>query len=172
MRHSLVGPLTLVLFCGYAYGQEDRLVVRKDPADASRFICDVKYAAFTTPKGWEPNRSGGNTYAILSPSNEVYPKLTRMISIDIGKPAKPTSKEIAVAFAKTWNGRVADAAVKIDGEEGYRVTIRPDGKTLRPADCIVAIRDGRAFMLIGGAKEDGDIGKVLDELIAAWKWKK
>lgn len=172
MRHYFVVLLTISLLSSYAYGQEERLVVHKDPTDPSRFICDVKYATFTTPKGWQPNRSGGNTYAILLRSNETYPKVTQMISIDIFKPVEPTAKELAVAFAKRWNGRLGESSVKIDGEKGYRVTIPSDNKTMHPVDCIVAIKDARAFMLIGGAKENGDLGKALDDLVASWKWKK
>ena len=159
----------LLAACGYA--QEQRLVVRRDPKQPSRFICDVKYATFTTPKGWQPNRSGGNTYAILTRSNEVYPKLSEMISIDIGKPVKQTAKETAAAFAKRWNGQVAETKVKIDGEEGYRVLIPLDHKTLRPTDCIVTMRNGRVFLLIGGTRKNEELGKVMDELVASWKWK-
>ena len=133
--------------------QVDRLVVNVDPLDRSRFFCDVTYATFRTPKGWSPNRSGGNTYAILSRVGESYP-FTQMISIDIGKPVAPTTEATANAFAKKWNGQVAPISSKIDGETAFRVNIPPDHKTVRPIDCIIAIRDGRLFMLIGGARKN------------------
>ena len=151
-------------------GQNDRLIVRKDPDNPSRFICDVKYATFRTPKGWQANRSGGNTYAILSRKGETYPKLSQMISIDIGKPVEQTAKETAEAFAKKWGGSVAKTIIKIDGINAYRVIIPPGNKTLRPTNCIIALRNGHVFLLIGGASKKGNLGGVLDELVGTWKW--
>jgi hypothetical protein len=152
-------------------GHDGKLVVHKDPL-ASQFTCDVKYATFQTPAGWRPNRSGGNTYAILSRTDESYPNLTQMISIDVGKPVEPTAKAMANAFAKKWNGRVAELSLTIDGVEGFRVTIPPDKKTVQPTDCMVTVREGRAFLLIGGAKEGGDVSRALDEVLASWRWKR
>lgn len=76
MQHHLLATLMVAVLSANAFGQVDRLVVQQDPSDTSRFICDVKYATFKTPKGWQPNRSGKNTYAILSRANESYPNLT------------------------------------------------------------------------------------------------
>lgn len=172
MSHYLGALLVACLLVCNVLAEDERLVVRQDPKDPSRFHCDIKYATFTTPEGWEPNRSGGNTYAALSSSSETSPDLTKLISIDVGKPAKPTAKQMAIAFAKQWKGQVAQDPLKLDGEEAYRVTIPPDNKTLRPAECIIAIQGGRAFLLIGGAKQEGALGKAMDELVDSWKWTK
>jgi len=173
MRNSL---LVLVCLCCFvstkAFAQEERLVVRKGSKDPSLFVCETKHATFNVPKDWQPNQSGGATYAILTKSNETYPKVSQMISIDIGKPSEPTAKKLAEAFAKKFNGSVGEVAIEIDGEKGWRVTIPTDKKSIRPVDCIVAFKDGRSFLLIGAAKEAGDLPKALDELVAGWKWKK
>ena len=153
--------------------QDNKLSICNDPADASRFLCDVTYATFETPKGWVPNRSGKNTYAILSRANETYPYLTRMISIDIGKPVEPTTKAVAEAFANKWRkGQVEVLSLQIDGEVAFRVTVPPNNNTMQPVDCVIAMRDGVVFMLIGGAKANGDVSDALDEVVASWKWKK
>lgn len=171
MRNLIVSLVVCLLFANCMYGEEERLTIRKDPNDPSRQSCDIIHATFTTPKAWVANKSDKNSYAILTRANETYPKVTQMITIDIGRPVAPTGKATAEAFAKTWNGKVSDVKVKVNGEEGIRVVIRPDGKTLRPVDCVVIVKDKRVFLLIGGAKKDGDTGKVLDELIKSWKWK-
>ena len=168
----------LVLFCfccivsTKAFAQEERLVVRKHPKDPGLFVCETKFATFNTPKDWQPNQSGGATYAILTKSNETYPKVSQMISIDIGKPSEPTAQKLAEAFAKRFKGSVGEEAIEIDGEKGWRVTIPADKKSIRPVDCIVAFKDGRSFVFIGAAKEAGDLPKAIDELVAGWKWKK
>jgi len=121
--------VTLIMLAGVQssiFGQDDRLVVKPDPDDSSRLICGVEFATFKTPKGWRPNRSGKETFAILTRADESYPNVTQMISIDIGKPRVPNAKG--------------------------------QGK--------------RAYMLIGGAKDDKMLGKAMDELIESWKWKK
>jgi hypothetical protein len=170
VRAALMLITIAVLTCGVDR-QKDRLVVRSDPDDPSRFICDVKFATFATPKGWRPNRSEKATYAILTRADEAYPDITEMISIDIGKPVLPTAELTAEAFAKKWKGKVLKEPVKIDGEKGIRVTVTANKKDVRPIDCVVVIKDKRAFMLIGGAKEKNGLEKAIDELVASWKWK-
>jgi hypothetical protein len=106
MRRYQVTLSAFLLCSTYGFAQEQRLVVRKDPENPSRFVCNIKYATFTTPKGWRPNRSGGNAYVILTRSDETYPGVSAMISIDIGKPVEKTAKETAEAFAKLVYGLV------------------------------------------------------------------
>ncbi len=169
--HYFLIALAILVQLGCTRTEDDRLVVTKDPSDASGTLCDVKFATFTIPKGWTANRSDKNTYAILSRSNENHPNLSQMISIDIGKPVDPTARASADGFAAKWGGRVEDASLSVDGEMAFRVTCPPDNKTVRPIDCVVMMRDGRLFMLIGGARETGNLNAAIDEIVASWKWK-
>lgn len=168
----LLVALVILVQPGCDRRQDDRLVVAKDPSDASRFLCDIKFATFRTPKGWTPNRSDKETYVILSRSNETYPNLSQMISIDVGKPVIPTARASADGFAANWRGRVEDASLSVDGEVAFRVTIPPDKKMVRPIDAVVTMRDGRLFMIMGGARETGDVNAAIDDIVASWKWKK
>ena len=155
-----------------AYAQTDkRLDVKPDPTDPSRFQCDIGFATFTTPKSWRPNRSGKSTYAILTQESETYPNVSKMISIDVGKPVDPTAKAIAEAFAKTWKGSVQEKTVQVDGQTGYRIKCPPSPNKVQPIDCIVVLNDGRAVLLIAGAKKTGDTDEALNELVKSWKWK-
>ncbi len=171
-KHYLLMALAILVQPGCGRRQDDRLAVTKDPSDASRFLCDVTFATFRTPKGWAPNSSDGTTCAILSRSDEVYPNLSRMITIDIGKSVDPTAKVSADAFAAEWGGRVEDASLTVDGETAFRVTIPPDKRTVRPIDAVVMSKDGQLFMIIGGAMETGDVNAAIDDIVASWKWKK
>jgi len=171
MRCILIALIATAVFPCYTYGQEDRLVVKKDLDDPSRYICDVKFASFKTPSDWRPNSSDKNTYVILTHVDETYPNVTEMISVDIGKPVAPTAKLTAIAFAKTWKGRVLDDKISVDGEEAYRVRVAPTNKDIRPVDCVVVVKGRRVFMLIGGAKEIGGIERSIDEIVTSWKWK-
>jgi hypothetical protein len=171
VRCPLLAFLALVLLGVPACGQEGRLTLRKNEADPSRWDCDVMIATFTTPKNWQPNTSTKNTYAILSRGTERHPNLTCMISIDIGKPKLATAKASAEDFAEEWKGRVLEKPLKLDGEPAYRVMIPPDGKTLRPVECVIAYHGGKIVLLIGGTKELAGLHDVMEELAATWKWK-
>lgn len=172
MRCRLLLTLMFATLASCSSGQESRLTVKPDPQDASRFLCDVKFETFTTPKGWRPNRSDKNSYAILTKHNETYPKVSQMITIDIGKAVAPNAETLATSFAKTWGGTVDTETVKVDGETGYRVKVPSDGKSLRPIDCIAIVKEGRAFLLIAGATNADGLAQVLDDLVLSWKWKK
>ncbi len=172
MTCNLTVMMAVLLLTVDTSSAEERLTVLKDPADPSRFACDITYATFTTPKDWRPNKSGNNTYAILTRQNETYPDVTQMISIDIGKPIDSTAKAAAESFASKWKGTVVKDTIDVDGVEGYRVLIPSDKKSLRPTDCIVIMNRDRIFFLIGGAKEDKVFDSTLTELVKSWKWKK
>lgn len=171
MRIAFLALLAFLISQNPVFGQAQRLIVKSDPDGGSQYRCDIHYATFKTPKNWRPNHSDKNTYAILSSVDECFPRLTRMISIDIGKPAETTARLTAEIFAKEWNGKVLEESVEVDGETGYRVQAVPNGKDVRPIDCIIVFKDDSAFMIIGGAKEASALGEAMDELIATWKWK-
>lgn len=170
MRYLAANAMMILLFCT-ACGNDARLTVEQVPDDAGRYTCDIKFATFKTPVGWQAHRSDKNTYAILTVANEAPAQRTRMISIDIGKPVEPTARKLAEAFAKDWNGHVEDEVLELDGELAYRVVAEPDKSKIEPIDCVVAIRDGRAFLLIAGAKQKEYVSQAIDELVASWKWK-
>jgi hypothetical protein len=163
--------LVLFTLC-FAYAQNDgRLDVKPAPGDPTRFVCDIGFATFTTPKSWNPNRSGKQTYAILTPADESYPKISKMISIDAGKSVEPTAKAFAEGFAKKSKGKVLEKSIDIDGETAYRVQCPPNPNKVQPIDCIAVIKDGRGVLLIAGAKKTGETDDAMNELVKTWKWK-
>lgn len=171
-RMKVLIALMCCVFVGgsLVFGQEDRLIVKKDPSDSKRLICEIKYATFKVPEGWQPNRSDGKTQCILTKSAEKSPS-SQMIMVDVGKPSDPSAKELAKSFAKMWGGEALDKTIKVDGEEGYKVAIPPTEKKTQPTNAIIVIKDARVFMLIGGAKSDEKLDKVLEQLVADWRWK-
>jgi hypothetical protein len=166
-------PIILAIWplVGCGIGTDDRFSVTKDPSDPSRVVCDVNFATFAVPKGWTANRSNKNTYALLTRSNESHPNLSQAISIDIGKPVEPSAQATAEAFATEWHGRLEDATLSVDGETGFRVIVAPDNENVKPIDCVVAMKNGRAFLIIAGAKESGEANAAVDQIVASWKWK-
>jgi hypothetical protein len=161
-----------LFLCGaFAFSQDDRLVVKKDPTDPKRLICELKHATFKVPEGWQPNRSDGKTQCILTKSTDKPASPSQMIMIDVGKPSDPNPKDLAKSFAKMWGGEVLEKTLKVDGEEAFKISIPPTEKKVQPTNAIVVIKDARVFMLIGGAKSDEKLDKVLEQLAADWRWK-
>ncbi len=172
MFRMIITICLLLASCNLSLAQTDRrLEIKQDPSDVSRFLCDIGFATFTTPKSWKPNRSGKSTYAILTPDADAYPKISKMISIDVGKPVDPSPEAIAQGFAKTWKGAVQKETIQVDGEKGYRIVCPPDPNKVQPVQCIVVLKDGRAVLLIAGAKKSGETDEAMNELVKSWKWK-
>ena len=149
----------------------DVIAVKRLPTDPSRFVCDIGFASFTTPKAWNPNRSDKPTYAILTHVRETYPRITKMISIDARKPVAPTSKGLAEALAKKWKGHVLKDTVELDGNLAYRVKCVANPDRVQPVDCVAIVRDGRALMLMAGALKVGETDAAMNALVTSWKWK-
>jgi hypothetical protein len=172
MKHLVIAVCIVLLTQAFSPAQDTGgIVVERSPSDPSRFLCDIGFAKFTTPKAWNPNRSGKPTYAILTHESEKYPQITKMISVDAGKPVGPNSKAMAEALARKWNGRVLNETVLIDGEVAYRVKCKPNPNRVQPVDCIVIVREGRGLMLMAGALKTGETDAALNDLVASWKWK-
>lgn len=173
MNRPFFAICTVFMAAAFACAQDDGVIdVRRAPNDPTRYLCDIGFATFTTPKGWSPNRSDKPTYAILTHEGETYPQITKMISIDAGKPVSPTSKGMADALAKKWKGKVMGEIIELGGESAYRINCKPNPNRIQPIDCIVVVKDERVLMLIAGAKDLGEIDVALTELAASWKWKK
>lgn len=153
------------------FAQADSLSVKKSKADPKRFDCDVGFATFTTPTGWSVNRSNKPTYAIFTPADEAYPKVTKMISIDAGKPTGEGAKGTAEGMAKKFKGQVLPQTMKIDGADAYMVKCEADAKQLKPVECVVMAHKDKVVMLIAGATKDDAASTAIKELIATWKWK-
>ncbi|MFM8261564.1 MAG: hypothetical protein ACKN9S_04740 [Pirellula sp.] len=172
MFRICIAVCLVIVSSNLSLAQTDRrLDVKPDPSDPSRFLCDIGFATFSTPKSWKPNRSGKSTYAILTPEAEALPKISKMISIDVGKPVEPSPEAIAEGFAKTWKGTVQKDAIQVDGEKGYRIVCPPDPNKVQPVECIVVFKDGRAVLLIAGAKKSGETDEAMKALVKSWKWK-
>lgn len=162
-----------MLVSGVALAQKgESLSIKKSASDPKRFDCDIGFATFTTPKGWSINRSDKPTYAILTPEGETHPKLTKMITIDAGKPTAKGPKATAEAMAKQFNGKVLDETLKVDGVEAYYVKCQADPKQLKPVECVVIANNDKVVMFIAGATKADAAETAIKELVASWKWKK
>ncbi len=156
-----------------AHAQKNEgLSVKKSSSDPKRFDCDVGFATFTTPKGWSVNRSDKPTLAILTPEEEAYPKVTKMITIDSGKPTASGPKATAEAMAKKFNGKVLDETLKVDGVEAYHVKCKAEPKQMKPVECVVIANGDKVLMFIAGATKEDAAETAIKELVASWKWKK
>jgi hypothetical protein len=122
------------------------------------------------PDGWSkvpPDRA--TTKAMLLLDGTRWDSVKGMIKVDVGSPAFPTAQAIAESFARGADGQVAQDEVDVDGEKGVRVTTASTDLS-KPRSMIVVYRDGKAYLIMGGAVEGVDVGDAVDRICTTWKW--
>ena len=171
MRRSLCWLLLLCIAlpwgCGEPRGNQKLAVTEADGI----LIVDVGIATFSTPEGWTPNRSDGNTVVILTRVGANRQNPEDMISIDIGKPVSPDAQASANGLAANFAGTVTPLSFQVDGEPAYRVSIPPDYEQLMPRECIVIHHRGQVCFLFGGSRSTADIWAPLSAVAQSWNWK-
>jgi hypothetical protein len=130
-------------------------------------------ASFREPKGWVrlPLAKGKTRgYFISGDSDRLAPKA--MMMVDIGKPTVATALATAEGLAKDWGGRVLDEKTTLDGVEAVRVRVEKPGPGLRPNEAVIAMKDGKIYLLMGGSTPGTSISAEVEEVRAGWKWVK
>jgi hypothetical protein len=128
-------------------------------------------ASFTEPTGWvrlTPDKAKTKGWFISPDSNRSAPEL--MIMVDIGKPTDPTLRATAEGMARSWGGRVLDEKTSLDGVEALRVRVEKPGRGLRPVEGVVAMKEGRLYLLMGGAVPGRKVADQVEEVRKGWKW--
>jgi hypothetical protein len=130
-------------------------------------------ASFAEPSGW----------VRIQPTNKktigwfVNPGATsadarRMILIDFGRPTEPDARKSALDLAKQWRGTLLEKPISLDGAPGYLVVAENRGPGLKPVVGIVVHREGRAYLIMGGAMPGDSVAEEVEEVRRGWKWVK
>jgi hypothetical protein len=90
--------------------------------------------------------------------------------VDTGKPTDASLASTAEKPARAWGGEVLEEKTTLDGVEALRVRVRKPGKGLRPVEGVVAMRNGRLYMLMGGAVPGESVVDPVEEVRKGWKW--
>ena len=100
MRQTIGTLIIITLLFYVGCGQPNENGALSVTKTERHLVNDIGIASFTTPEGWTPNRSDGNTAAILTRNGANPTALEEMISIDVGKPTSPDVKgsETALTF--------------------------------------------------------------------------
>ena len=125
------------------------------------FRCEI-------PAGWtrmRPDRK--HTVALLSKSGVPGAWSEGLIKVDVGRPAYPTARQTAQAFAAE-GGRVHEEPILLDGVEGVRV--QTDSSDLsRPREVVVVYRGGRVYLIMAAAKDSG-VEHAFAQVLKSWRW--
>lgn len=138
--------------------------------DEGRISNDIGIATIPTPKGWLPNRSGGNTAVVFLRKGADRKNPDEMITIDVGKPASERAKETADALAQKFGGVVSDLPFAVDGEVAYKVSVSPNYEKLMPRECVVVHHKNKACIIFGGSKSRTEIWPAISEIAKSLKW--
>ena len=168
MTRTTAGWVVLAVAIGNASasGQAPRMKGTPPPIVAAG-------ASFSEPRGWTrvqtPDRSKTIGRFIDPGSDSANPR--RMILIDFGRPTDRDARIAAEGLAKQWGGTVKEQ-VTLDGVPGYLVVAENRGPGLKPVVGIVVHREGRAYLLMGGAVPGQSVANDLEEVRRGWKWVK
>jgi hypothetical protein len=130
-------------------------------------------AMFSEPTGWtrvQPTKS--STIGWFVNPGATSADATRMILIDFGRPMDRDALATAQGLAKQWGGTVVNEPTTLDGAPGYRVHAENRGPGLKPVEGIVVHREGRTYLLMGGAVPGQSVAEELEHVRRGWKWVK
>jgi len=170
MRQTIGTLIIITLLFYVGCGQPNENGALSVTKTERHLVNDIGIASFTTPEGWTPNRSDGNTAAILTRNGANPTALEEMISIDVGKPTSPDVKGSADGLAKKFGGTVFELPYAVDGADAYRVSIPPNYESMLPRECIVVHHNQKVCFLFGGSKSRSNIWPTVDEIARSWNW--
>ncbi len=130
-------------------------------------------ASFSEPAGWvrvQPSTS--KTIGWFVNPGATSKNAQRMIVIDFGRPTEPEARKAAQELAKQWRGTLLEKPITLDGAPGYLVVAENRGPGLTPAVGIVVHREGRAYLIMGGAVPGDSVAQEVEEVRRGWKWVK
>jgi hypothetical protein len=130
-------------------------------------------ASFSEPSGWvrvQPTKS--TTIGWFVNPGATSKNAQRMIVIDFGRPTEDDARKAAQGLARQWGGTLLEKPISLDGAPGYLVVAENRGPGLKPAVGIVVHREGRAYLIMGGAVPGDSVAEEVEEVRRGWKWVK
>ena len=128
-------------------------------------------ASFSEPSGWvrvQPTRS--STIGWFVNPGATSASAQRMIVVDFGRPTERDPRKAAAELAKQWGGTLLEKANSLDGAPGYLVVAENRGRGVKPVVGIVVHREGRAYLIMGGAVMGDSVANEVEEVRRGWKW--
>ncbi len=130
-------------------------------------------ASFSEPSGWvrvQPKDS--KTIGWFVNPGATSKTAQRMIVVDFGRPTEADTRKAAQELAKNWGGALLEKPIALDGAPGYLVVAENRGPGLKPVVGIVVHREGRAYLIMGGAVPGDSVAEEVEEVRRGWKWVK
>ena len=125
----------------------------------------------TIPNGYLPARSSKKSEIGMF----VYPNYSdyeKMIIIEVGTPSMTDVLSTAKGLAEDWNGEVLPNPVNLDGVDALQIIVRNETTGLRPADAIVAMKDGKMFLVMAGLSSGQSCETEIKTILESWTWTK
>lgn len=174
----LLGIFSVALAAN-AQDQKEAFSYGKHPDKPQQFLCELQDAIFTSPERWYPySASGRNAVCKLGPAEEAGERVlrfSRVLNVEIEKRELIDADALAKEWEKNLGGKIQTEVLAFDGVKGVLIRM-PASKVhdTRPVEVVVFVREGIAYTISGGCKEQGDLTKLsegLKEIAKSWKWK-
>lgn len=127
--------------------------------------------AFRAPSGWvEQVKDKGKTIAWWIAPDSRPGKPTAIIMVECAKPMDRSLDEAAQGLARNFHGVVDDRPTSMGGTRALRIVAKNNGPALRPVEALVAIHDGRLYLVMGGVTAGHSVKDELESIRASWTW--
>jgi hypothetical protein len=140
-----------------------------DPNSTFRISCDE--FSFQLPQGWishppdSPSRKA-ILYKPMPPSR----KPAAMIYIEAGRSVESTVDATAQGLTLAWGGNGSPNETIIDHVRALYFRAPYKGSGLNPIEGLVAHRNGRVYMIMGGIDKGQSLGNSMETIRDSWRW--
>jgi hypothetical protein len=140
--------------------------VRADELSFPSYGC-----SFSPPPGWiSALRHGGKQIGRWAKVDDKG-KTVALVSVEIARTGTDNLREIASRWATPLGGATAIDAVKLDGDDAIRATVKYAGPGLKPIGAIFTFHDKALYVIyIGVSDANADVKAALETVRASWKW--
>ena len=122
------------------------------------------------PATWTPqSRSQATIVAQWAITNFLGANLAQ-IRIETLQTTDPVLDNLAKSWAETWGGSLLQEETTLDGERAIRIRAEHKGWGIKIVEGVVAMHNGRLFVIAGGVMSGQECRKEVEAIRASWKW--
>jgi hypothetical protein len=165
----VAGAFILAVVCLSGGESGGQIVPASRPSGVNYFSFGVQLGS---PEAWQqlPADKLDMIARWISPHSQPG-DLQGMIVVEMKK-TDAGARQNAREIAKSWGGEVSDTEESLGGERAVMIQSNAHGTGLQPNEGLMAVHEGRLYIITGGVKPGFSCHDAIEEIRASWKWTK
>jgi hypothetical protein len=90
--------------------------------------------------------------------------------VETGRPSIPSAEGTARALADQWGAKLLAERTDLGGVPALRIRGTNPGPGTNPVEGIVALREGKIYMIMAGVAPGEDCAAAVEHVRKTWKW--